>query len=247
LLDRNGVALIDRLTTMTAPSIQVLSLLQARRKSSRSETKTALVVGNPKMPDLPSGGILDQLPDAEEEAFDIATMLNSKPLIGAEATKERILREAPLHRVIHLATHGILGNDAALGAVALAPTDGDGLLRAEEIMQLHWEADLVVLSACFTGGGQIMPDGVIGLSRAVLAAGAASVVVSLREIPDSETALLMHVFYEHYLRTGDKADALRRAMRKVRAKAPDPLYWAYFTIIGERIDAALKPSQTPHP
>ena len=237
LIGDDGAALIEKFAIMTAPSVQVLALLRERRSQSASQSRTALVIGDPVMPALPSGRKLPQLLGAAEEARAIARLLKTEPLLQEQATKERVMAELPRHRVIHLATHGILSTDFALGAIALAPGSEDGYLRAEEILELPLHADLVVLSACHTGGGRILPDGVIGLSRAVLAAGASSVLVSLREIPDQHTAPLMEAFYRGYLQTGDKAAALREAMLEVRKIHANPLLWAFFTLIGDRLDA----------
>ncbi|MFM6312178.1 MAG: CHAT domain-containing protein, partial [Dolichospermum sp.] len=102
----------------------------------------------------------------------------------------------PKARIIHLATHGLLDNVRGLGsAIALAPSSNDnGLLTAEEILNMNLNAELVVLSACDTGRGRLTGDGVIGLSRSFISAGVSSVIVSLWAIPDSPTAGLMTEF-----------------------------------------------------
>ncbi|NEP03182.1 MAG: CHAT domain-containing protein [Symploca sp. SIO2E9] len=118
---------------------------------------------------------------------------------------------------------------------ALAPTeDDDGLLTTKDIISLKLNAELVVLSACDTGSGKLSGDGVIGLSRSFITAGVPSVLVSLWQVPDNETATLMIEFY-HNLEEGelDKAQALRQAMLKVLREKHDPKLWAGFTLIGE--------------
>lgn len=96
-------------------------------------------------------------------------------------------------------------------------------------------ADLVVLSACNTGRGRITGDGVIGLSRSLICAGAPSVVVSLWAVPDAPTADLMKEFYSNMFdKKLNKAQALRQAMLTVKNKYPNaPRKWAAFTLIGE--------------
>lgn len=118
---------------------------------------------------------------------------------------------------------------------ALAPTNTDnGLLTAQEILQLKLKASLVVLSACNTGSGRITGDGVIGLSRSLFIAGTPSVIVSLWAVPDAPTQELMTEFYRQFKLTGDKAQSLRQAMLKMKEKYPDaPRKWAAFTVIGE--------------
>ncbi|MGL4500440.1 MAG: CHAT domain-containing protein, partial [Planktothrix sp.] len=121
-----------------------------------------------------------------------------------------------------------------LGAIALAPSDfDDGLLTSEEIIGLELNAGLVVLSACSTGGGSITGDGIIGLSRAVIGAGAESVIVSLWKADDQATAQLMQEFYRVLLQTGDRAVALRQAMLATMQQYPDVKLWGAFTLIGE--------------
>ena len=110
---------------------------------------------------------------------------------------------------------------------------GNGLLTAEEILDLKLNAELVVLSACDTGRGRITGDGVIGLSRALISAGVPSVIVSLWAIPDAPTASLMTHFYQNLQKYPDKAQALRQAMLTTLKQHPNPKNWASFTLIGE--------------
>ncbi|MEE9425612.1 MAG: CHAT domain-containing tetratricopeptide repeat protein [Methylococcales bacterium] len=119
------------------------------------------------------------------------------------------------------------------GALALASTTGyDGFLTSREIAQLHLVANLVVLSACDTGQGRITGDGVVGLARSFMIAGANTVIVSLWAIPDAPTAELMVTFYQQLVKHGDKPRALREAMLKTQKDHPDPLNWGAFTLIG---------------
>jgi CHAT domain-containing protein len=118
--------------------------------------------------------------------------------------------------------------------LALAPDGGDsGMLMADEIAQASIGADLVVMSACDSGRGAINDDGVIGLSRAWMAAGAPSVVVSLWSIPDEPTRDLMVEFYRRLAGGSGKAEALRGAMLATRAQYPSPVNWAAFVLLGE--------------
>ena len=249
LQDAKGTALIEQHTILTAPSIQVLDLTrQAAAQKSRgsgSQQQAALVVGNPTMPKVRTqvGGDLEQLSNlagAETEAEAIATLLKTKAIIGKQATKAAIVKQMVNARLIHLATHGLLDDFKGLGvpgAIALAPDgtgkDNDGLLTADEILDLKLNADLVVLSACDTGRGRITGDGVIGLSRSLITAGVPSIIVSLWKVPDASTAFLMTEFYRHLQHQPDKAIALRQAMQATKKKYPDPLDWAAFTLIGE--------------
>lgn len=244
--------LVERYAIMTSPSIQVLDITRRQRESLRQTGSQPLVVGNPIMPEVRLGPEippqpLSPLPGTEAEAQEIASLLNTQPLIGEEATEVSVVRKMVDAPIIHLATHGLLdiSPEGVLdsnvvsyrglgGAIALAPSEGEnGLLLVEEILDLQLNASLVVLSACDTGRGRITGDGVLGLSRAFLLAGTPSLVVSLWAVPDDPTQELMVEFYRQMEQNPDRARALQQAMLTVKERHPHPLNWAAFTIIGE--------------
>jgi CHAT domain-containing protein len=247
LLDKQGKYLVEKHTILTVPSIQVLDLTRKQRIGNSGKKGDSLVVGNPTMPtvSLNPGKAptqLQSLEGSEAEANAIASLLNTTPLLGNAASKVDVVAKMPQAQIIHLATHGLFDNVRGLGsAVALAPSSqDDGLLTAEEIFNFKQKlnADLVVLSACDTGVGRITGDGVIGLSRSFISAGVSSIVVSLWSIDDGSTAFFMTEFYQNYQNKNlqkrlDKATALRKAMLATKAKYPQPLQWAAFTLIGE--------------
>ncbi len=234
LTDAQDRPLIERHTLTSAPSIQALGLTHTLKRPARSPVP--LIVGNPKMP-LYQGKPLEALPGSEREAQKIADLLNTRPLLGAQATKPTVLAQIPQATHIHLATHGILDTlrGEVPGAIALTATTGnDGFLTASEIMDLKLSADLVVLSACSTGDGDLTGDGVVGLSRSLFLAGVPSVVVSLWNVGDDSTAALMTEFYKNLTqRKLDKAQALRQAMLTTRKQYPKPADWAAFNLVGE--------------
>ncbi len=243
LIDSQDKFLIDKYTVQIAPAIQVLDLThQIRQQVQKVNLQEILIVGNPTMPSLGNPPRqLSSLLGAEKEAKDIATLLNTTFLKGDQATKVEVVEKMKSARFIHLATHGLLEEyrkGDIPGAIALAPskTDGqtdDGFLTASEIIAMRLNAEMVVLSACKTGQGLLTGDGVIGLSRSLITAGVPSVVVSLWSVPDDPTAMLMTTFYKKFQENPDKAQALRQAMLATKAKYPDPLNWAAFTLIGE--------------
>ncbi len=108
-----------------------------------------------------------------------------------------------------------------------------GVLDARTIAErFRFHADLVTLSACQTGRGREFGQGTVGLTRALLGAGARSVLVSLWNVDDAATKDLMTAFYHEYLAHGDKALALQRAMKETRALYPQPQFWAAFRLVG---------------
>ena len=147
------------------------------------------------------------------------------------------------YRIVHFATHGLLNSQhPELSGVVLSLVDEegrpqDGFLRLNDIYNLKFAADLVVLSACKTGlGKEIKGEGLVGLTRGFFYAGAPRVVASLWKVDDRATAELMKLFYRRMLRDGlSPAAALRRAQIDMwkQPRWATPYYWAGFTLQGE--------------
>jgi CHAT domain-containing protein/Tfp pilus assembly protein PilF len=147
------------------------------------------------------------------------------------------------YRYVHFATHGLLDTERpSLSGLVLAQLDEknkpqDGFLRVNDIYNLRLSADLVVLSACQTGlGKEVRGEGLMGLTRAFLYAGAPRVVVSLWNVNDRATAELMAGFYRGMLREGKRpAAALREAQLQLSGQKQwaSPYYWAAFVQHGE--------------
>jgi CHAT domain-containing protein len=148
------------------------------------------------------------------------------------------------YRFLHFATHGFLDSaHPELSGIVLSLVGRDGreepgFLPAYEVFNLHLPADLVVLSACRTAlGKEVRSEGLIGLTRAFMYAGAARVVASLWTVDDAATAELMKRFYEGMLgpEKMNAAAALRAAQIALRQQRrwEDPYYWAGFVLQGE--------------
>ncbi len=172
--------------------------------------------------------------------------------LRGEATKEAVLARfdpesdpAPVG-FAHFSTHGLLDEEKPqFSGLVLSPGDaGDPFWHTFEIFNARVPADLVVLSACETGLGRLVSgEGVVGLTRAFLYAGAGSVCVSLWKVPDLPTADFMETFYRRLLRgrgeSGsplDKAEALRQAqLETIELGGPTahPFFWAPFVLVGE--------------
>jgi tetratricopeptide (TPR) repeat protein len=231
LQDSNDKYLIEQHTISTASAI---GLLDSTPKPAKFNPKqgTSIVVGNPIMPLAPDGTQLVPLAGAEKEAIAIGSILKTTPLIGAKADKNVVISKMRSASIIHLATHGLL--DKVKGDIPGAIALTNGLLTSNEIFDLKLQANLVVLSACDTGGGDLSGDGVIGLSRALAVAGTPSVAVSLWSVNDSATQELMVEFYQNWYGKGmDKDQSMRQAMLEVMKSREKPRDWAAFTILGE--------------
>ena len=151
--------------------------------------------------------------------------------------------ELAQYRIVHFATHGLLNSEhPELSGILLSLFDEtskrqDGFLQLHEIYNLNLPAELVVLSACQTAlGKDIKGEGLVGLTRGFIYAGAARVVASLWKVDDAATAELMSQFYKAMLGEGMRpAAALRAAQvhmwRQPRWRAP--YYWAGFILQGE--------------
>ncbi len=226
LQNSSGKFLIEQHTISIAPSIQALSLIQAKPQTNKLNV---LIVGNPQ----PISVKLPALPGAETEAKAIAQLFKTKALIGGQATETAVSSQMSKAQIIHLATHGFFDDRQGLeSSLALASTNGDGLITAAEILDMKLQASLVVLSACNTGRGRITGDGVIGLARSLLSSGSSTVVVSLWAVPDLPTGALMIEFYRNLNKKNDNAQALRQAMLLAMKKTPSPRDWAGFVSIG---------------
>jgi CHAT domain-containing protein/Tfp pilus assembly protein PilF len=147
------------------------------------------------------------------------------------------------YRIVHFATHSLLNSEhPELSGLVLSLVDEqgqpqDGFLRMHEIFNLRMPADLVVLSACQTGlGKELKGEGLVGLTRGFMYAGAARVVASLWEVNDAATAELMKRFYRRMLRDGMRPAAALREAQIEMWKSPQwqsPFYWGGFILQGE--------------
>jgi len=166
----------------------------------------------------------------------------SRVYLEREAKEEKLKSpQLSSYRFLHFATHGLVNDkNPKLSGLILAQEDTasqeDGILHLGEIYNLHLNADLAVLSACETGLGQFAKgEGIIGLTRGFLYAGAQNVLVSLWQVSDMTTADLMVDFYDKLLGGMSKAEALAEAKRQMIRRDPGyakPYYWAPFVLIG---------------
>jgi CHAT domain-containing protein/tetratricopeptide (TPR) repeat protein len=237
--------LIEEYALGYAPSLSVLQEMNKNRRNSKS-VASIIAFGNPVIGrDEKLNQDLCPLPEAETEVKEIASVVRSRAkevFVGPTATEKTFKSLAPEYVTIHLATHGVLDNrDPLYSHLLLTKTDGDiendGSLEAREIMNMHLNAELAVLSACETANGRISPgEGVIGMSWAFFVAGTRSMVVSQWRVNSASTAQLMKNFYEALAmrQNAYKSEALRQASLRL-LKDPryrHPFYWAGFVLVG---------------
>jgi CHAT domain-containing protein/tetratricopeptide (TPR) repeat protein len=189
----------------------------------------------------------ERLKYTRAEADSIVALLprdQSLEALDFEANRARATSaEIGLYRIVHFATHGLLNSDhPELSGVVLSLVDDqgrpqDGFLRLYEIYNMKLGADLVVLSACQTAlGKDIRGEGLVGLTRGFMYAGAPTVVATLWSVKDEATAELMKRFYRGMLKDGLKPAAALRAAQLSMLHEPRwsaPQFWAGFVIQGE--------------
>lgn len=189
--------------------------------------------------------------DEAEAIMSFAPWGSGFKATGFEASRATAMKaELAEYRIVHFATHGLLNNEhPELSGIVLSLVDEqgqpqDGFLRLHDIYNLNLPVDLVVLSACNTGlGKDVKSEGLIGLTRGFMYAGASSVVASLWKVDDEATAELMKRFYGAMLQEGlSPAAALRKAQLEMskQKRWQSPYYWSGFIIQGQYI-------QTPRP
>ncbi|MGE3557193.1 MAG: CHAT domain-containing protein [Candidatus Obscuribacterales bacterium] len=227
--------LVEHYTLSTAPSLGVLSKLAETHSHSSNEDKPSkgCVVGDPQ----------ENLQWAKQEGLEVASALKAEPIIGKNASIDVIQKAISEARWIHFACHGDPSKRTDIhsvyeGALGLAPPkEGPkgGWWHANEIQKIPLSAELVFLSGCDTGKGKIQREGVIGLTRSFLAAGASCVIATQWPIADEATTKLIGNFYRSLLNTRKpkkKAEALREMMLEGIHQGLPPEKWAPFFLEG---------------
>ncbi len=207
------------------------------------KTQTASLFGNPDFTSIRSNVDLMQLPGAELEAVEVRQVLQKNGWeinthLNEEATEEN-LKLINNNDLIHVATHGYFleheNEDPLLNSgLYLSTKEGyeDGILSAYEAMNLNLDAtNLVVLSACETGLGEVQNgEGVFGLERAFLVAGAENLIISLVKVDDQATREFMSHFYGNLTDGLSVEDAFFSARSTFKRDYPNPYYWGAFIL-----------------
>ena len=248
LLDQHFRYLSETLTIRLVPTLTSLKLTTECPHEYHS-TSGALLVGDPWVEGiLYRGRKILQLPAAKEEVEMIGAILNIKPLTGKEATKPEVVSRLNSVALVHIAAHG----RAETGEIFLCPNptmaekklkQEDYLLTMADVLKAKLRARLVVLSCCHSGRGKIKAEGVVGLARAFLGAGARCVLASLWAINDAATLQFMRYFYEHLAEGQRASKALHQTMKQMRESGnfSDIKYWAPFVLIGDDVTLSFGP------
>ena len=243
-LDSESKYLSESMRLRFLPSLMCMKLINASPEEYHQKSG-ALLVGNPCLEaftTLFGENKFSPLPFAEKEVKMIGEMLDIHPLTGKEATKAEVLKRIGSVAVVHIAAHGKIDT----GEIALAPNPERKYRRPEEqdfrltipdVQAAKLRAKLVVLSCCHSAQGKVSSEGVVGIARAFLGAGARSVLVALWSIDDEATMEFMRSFYQH-LKDGNSASvSLNRAMKCLRESENfnAPRFWAPFVLIGDDV------------
>lgn len=196
--------------------------------------------------DLVTRGDYNDLPYARESVKSISSILGGISFTGAEATRTTFLKSSHTASIIHFAGHAIVDPDPKFSQLILSHESIDSQVYASDIYDMDLNIELAVLSACNTGNGiSRYGEGVMSLSRAFKFAGCSSLVMSLWNIPDVQTAKIGYIFFKN-LEEGERIDeALRQSKLQYLKEATDqtahPLYWSGLTASGN-MEAIKSPS-----
>ena len=241
-MDMKSKYLCETFRIRLLPSLSSLRLIQNCPADWHSKTG-ALLVGDPWVQEVVYEGMtLEQLEWAEKEVQMIGEILQTEPLVGKKATKDEVLRRISSVALVHIAAHGKMET----GEIALAPNTTrsslnpareDYLLTMKDVLKAQIRARLVVLSCCHSARGEVKSEGVVGIARAFLGAGARSVLVSLWAIDDEATMEFMKVFYQQLVHGRSASEALNEAMKSMREsdRFNAVKYWAPFVLIGDDV------------
>ena len=246
LIDEHGCYLSHSYSIQITPSLH--SLRASMEKPLDPNLGIALFVGNPAVGRVSlHGKAFHDLPSAAEEVKSLSKLFQAKPILGRDAQKQVVLELLDKASIIHIAAHG----EPNSGEIILAPYRSQGqsisshpsqesfLLTQEDIINISVKARLVVLCCFHTGQGKVTSEGVIGITRSFLAAGARSVLATLWPIDDTATKEFMEKLYEYLCQEIRVCEALRRTKNIFQTHEKQHYQsvkiWAPFTIYGEDV------------
>ena len=242
--DQSFNFLSESFSVRLIPSLSTLKLIMEYPESYHSKSE-ALLVGDPYLAEIRKvkGKRLAELPCARKEVKMIGEILNIHPLVGKEATKDEVIKQLKSSvALVHIAAHG----SAETGEIYLSPNPErsskvpkkeDYVLTMKDVLSIKLRARLVVLSCCHSGHGKIKAEGVVGIARAFLGAGARSVLAALWAINDEATLEFMKSFYQHLEKGESASKAINQARKYLKESKnySDVKHWAPFMLIGDDV------------
>jgi len=234
----------DARARKAAPSTSDAEVRGLGIQSALTDVSGQAVVTDAKMEGLPLARLAGTRVEADQISKLVKTSGGQADLwLDLDANEDNLdAKDISKYRIIHVATHGLLNAERPqfTGVVLslVGNKNSDGFLRTDEVFNLKLGGPLVMLSACETGlGKEKRGEGVMGLTRAFIYAGAPTVGVSLWSVADKSTADLMTDFYKRLLTANGTATstALREAQLSMIAgkKYSAPFYWAPFVLVGD--------------
>ena len=240
----------DRFSFQLMPSFLTMSILNQLSDINvvnlPTDAHNMCIVGNPNIPQFKYNDEiwnLGKLPHAKREAESVAHIMKTTPILEAQATKSAVLMRIMNAKIIHLATHGsassgflAFGMLVPLGQDRAANAQGV-LLYPEEVEKLNINPALVVLSSCDSGRGAVKADGIQGMARAFILAGARAVLTTLWRVPDESAAVFMQFFYQYMMDGLESTKALQRAILSIRcfSKYSQYIHWSGYQLTGRDI------------
>ena len=246
----------DRFRFRIMPSILTLGILSQLPPAVilvPKDSRKFCIVGNPSIPTFNYRGEtlnLGKLPYATKEAESVAHILKCSPTLHEEATKNMVMSLISEAKVVHLATHGSAASGflafAALSRIGAMADEKNVLLFPEEVEKLNISPALVVLSSCDSGRGMVKADGIQGMARAFILAGAQAVLTTLWRVPDESAAIFMKFFYQYMMDGFKSSHALQKAILSIRSfqKYSKYIHWSGYQITGQEIEFVVKKQAT---
>lgn len=185
------------------------------------------------------------LPFARKSVNKIAKSLGGKSFLSSNASINQFQKIAPHSNIIHLAMHGNIDlNEPMLSNLVFNKNEFQNLLYASDIMDMNFNSELIVLSACNTGIGKLVQgDGIQNLSKAFAFSGISNILMTLWSVPDVQTALIDELFFDD-LKNGKRIDdALLNAKKTFLKTMPEnrshPFYWSAYIASGEMLSISF--------
>ena len=250
-LRRKGSGFLgDKISFQLMPSLLTMSVLdqlpEANLVRLPADAINMCIVGNPTVPQFMHDDEvwnLGKLPHARKEAEWVAQILKTTPILDEQATKSAILMRIQSAKVVHFATHGS-ASAGFLAFGAMVSVGGDIIVTSESVLlyphdveQMNISPALVVLSSCDSGRGTMKADGIQGMARAFILAGAQAVLTTLWRVPDESAAVFMQFFYQYMVDGKESTLALRKAILSIRcfSKYSQYIHWSGYQLTGRDV------------